>query len=378
MRSNPPLTGLQVEIADDHLTVASKTPLLVLSSAVLNGGLRRANNILIKRVRENLRCRDPQAYLSKAAAMLHLEPAMTIGFMTAADPRNLGFSNFGSANVKVSAIVTAGTSNAAKAGERVRTSKSEIGTVNTIVLTNAKIADGCFVNALQTATEAKALAFRELDIRSSNSGEEATCTSSDSTLVGSTGEGIECAYAGVATDLGRLIAKAVNQAVKEAIIKQDRLLPHRGLLDRLRERGITLEDLEDAFLEMYIHHKTMGTRKGVRKTFRKLLEEAASDHNVAALVMAALRLEDDGRLGLIPGLSEAAFARDPVSLLADEIVGTAISNYVAGSKGLFEYVRFDQKKPGIVRKLGPFADDAIGALVAGTSSNVYSKLLRQR
>ena len=67
-----------------------------------------------------------------------------------------------------------------------------------------------------------------------------------------------------------------------------------------------------------------------------------------------------------------------MSLLADELIGIAISNYIAGSKGLFEYVRFDRKKPSVIRRLGPFGDDAVGALVAGASSNVYSSLLGKR
>ena len=377
MRLNLPLTGLRVQVTNDHLTISSEIPLRVLSSAVLNGGLRRTHSILIQRVRKNLRCDNPQAYMLRIAEAHRLEADTTVGFMTAADPRNFGLSTFKSGKVRVSAIVTAGTSNSAKPGELVRNSKIGIGTVNTMVLTNAKVDDGCLVNALQTATEAKALAFKELDIRSSNSGEEATCTSSDATLIGTNSEGIERNYAGVATDLGRSIAKAVNQAVKDAIIKQDKLPPSRGLLDRLRERGITAGDLEEAFSEAYVHHRSMGTRKNARRVFRKFLEEASSDHNVAALVLAAMRLEEDGRRGLIPGLPENTFARDPVSLLADEIVGIAISNYIAGSKGLFEYARLDRKKPGIIRRLGPFMDDAIGALVAGTSSNVYSELLRQ-
>jgi phosphatidylglycerophosphatase A len=56
----------------------------------------------------------------------------------------------------------------------------------------------------------------------------------------------------------------------------------------------------------------------------------------------------------------------------------AISNYIAGSKGVFEFVRFDKAKPGVLGKLGPFSDDAIGGLVAGVSSNMYTALLGRK
>jgi phosphatidylglycerophosphatase A len=60
-------------------------------------------------------------------------------------------------------------------------------------------------------------------------------------------------------------------------------------------------------------------------------------------------------------------------LVADEILGIAIANYIGGARGVFEFVRFDQAKPGILKKLGPITNDAIGGLVAGVSSNVYTR-----
>lgn len=378
MRMSLPLKGQSLHVERGHLIIRSRARLRALSSAVLNGGLRNINSILIQNVPRNFRCESPESYVSRATSRYSLDAGMTAGFMTAAEPEDFGLSTCRFRKAKVTAVVTAGTSNSARVGERIKISKSKVGTVNIIVLTDARLTDNCLVNALQTATEAKTLAFKELDIRSSNTGDQATCTSTDSLMIATTNKGEVCKYAGVATKLGQSIAKTVNQAVKDAVIKHDGLDPGRQLLDRLRERGIRLKDLEEVFLESYVHHGAMGTKGHTRKTFRRCLKEASFDHNVAALVLAALRLEEDGRLGLIPGLSDREFLKDPVSLLADEIIGMAISNYVAGSKGLFEYARFDRKKPGILSRLGPFADDAIGALVAGASSNVYSRLLKRR
>jgi alpha-ribazole phosphatase CobZ len=264
-----------------------------------------------------------------------------------------------------------------RVGEKTAISNNS-GTVNIIVLMNVKTTDSCLVNAVQTATEAKSLVFKDLDIRSSISNRLATGTSTDAVMVGSAEEGPQYHYAGPGTALGVAIANTVYTAVKEAIEKHDGATPNRPLLTRLEERGIRIKDLEESFMEKYIHHKALGSKSGVRRIFRRLLEEAASDHNVAALILAALHLDDDGYSGLIPNLPEKKYSEDPVSLLADEILGMAISNYIAGAKGVFEYVRFDRAKPGIIRRLGPFADDAVGALVAGVSSNVYTKLGRRR
>jgi phosphatidylglycerophosphatase A len=45
-------------------------------------------------------------------------------------------------------------------------------------------------------------------------------------------------------------------------------------------------------------------------------------------------------------------------------------------RGVFEFTRFDQAKPGILNKLEPLTNDAIGGLVAGVSSNVYTRAFR--
>jgi phosphatidylglycerophosphatase A len=60
-------------------------------------------------------------------------------------------------------------------------------------------------------------------------------------------------------------------------------------------------------------------------------------------------------------------------LVTDELLGMTIANYIAGARGIFEFVRFDQAKPGILKKLGPITNDAIGGLVAGVSSNMYTR-----
>ncbi len=59
------------------------------------------------------------------------------------------------------------------------------------------------------------------------------------------------------------------------------------------------------------------------------------------------------------------------------MLGIAIAGYIAGTRGVFEYTRFDQAKPGILKKLGPIVNDAIGALIAGASSNMYTRALRK-
>jgi len=148
------------------------------------------------------------------------------------------------------------------------------------------------------------------------------------------------------------------------------------LLAYLQARGITLNDLVEAAMELYIPHPGVETKEDAKRIITEEFYDALSDVNVACMVDACYRAEEDAKAGLIPGLTRERFSGRP-GLVADELLGMAIATYIAGAKGIFEFIRFDQNKPGILNKLGPIVNDAIGALVAGCSSNMYSQALRK-
>jgi alpha-ribazole phosphatase CobZ len=147
------------------------------------------------------------------------------------------------------------------------------------------------------------------------------------------------------------------------------------MLKWLEEHGITMQDLVDAALEMYVPHPGIETPEKAAEVLKEEIIQALSDPNVATLITAAFHVQDDAEKGLIPGLSIEYFMGRP-GLVADELFGIAIATYIAGAKGMFEFVRFDQAKPGILKKLGPLTNDPIGALIAGASSNMYTRSVR--
>ena len=147
------------------------------------------------------------------------------------------------------------------------------------------------------------------------------------------------------------------------------------LLDYLERKGITLKDLVNTALELFVPHPGLETEEKATEMFREEFLDALSDVNVSTLEVACFRAQEDAESGLIPGLSQERFMGRP-GLIADELLGLAIANYLGGVKGIFEFTRFDQAKPGILNKLGPITNDAIGGLVAGVSSNVYTRAFR--
>jgi len=147
------------------------------------------------------------------------------------------------------------------------------------------------------------------------------------------------------------------------------------LLEYLEKKGISLQSLVHSALEMYVPHPGVETELKAAELLREEFLDVLKDVNVSTLIVAAFLAQEEAENGRIPGLTKERFLGRP-GLVADELIGIAIATYIGGSKGMFEFVRYDQAKPGILNKLPPLTNDAIGALVAGVSSNVYSKALK--
>lgn len=147
------------------------------------------------------------------------------------------------------------------------------------------------------------------------------------------------------------------------------------LMKYLEERDVTLEDLIETALELFVPHPGVETRERAAEILREEFLDALSDVNVSCLEVACFRAEEDARAGLIPSLTKERFMGRP-GLVTDELLGMTIANYIAGARGIFEFIRFDREKPGILKELGPISNDAIGGLIAGVSSNMYTRALR--
>ncbi len=138
---------------------------------------------------------------------------------------------------------------------------------------------------------------------------------------------------------------------------------------RLQSNGITIDDIVSAAMGLYVSHGMPDEQAAteIRKKIKKYLD----DPNVASLLLGALLLEDE----LYNRRENSEIADDPIFLLSDEILGMAIAECIGGTYARFEFTRYDQKKPGILAKLGPFLDDAIAGLIAGCTSRLYSESL---
>ncbi len=128
-----------------------------------------------------------------------------------------------------------------------------------------------------------------------------------------------------------------------------------------------MDDIISAAMELYVPHGLDADAASQR--LREKVARALDDPNISSLLLGAILLEDE----LYWNRKDSEIKDDPVFLLSDEIIGMAISEVIGGTYARFEFTRYDQNKPGILAKLGPFLDDAVAGLIAGCTSSLYSE-----
>jgi alpha-ribazole phosphatase CobZ len=161
-------------------------------------------------------------------------------------------------------------------------------------------------------------------------------------------------------ELIKTIVKSCNSCLKRANISF-------GILDYIIAEGVTIDALVDAGMELCVGvEDSLELRKKLKKQILKSLE----DLNVIALLMSAIRCEEDFQSNR---LREVDVSEDPAYLYTDEVLGIAIANQIAGTKATFNFKRYDEEKPGIIANLGPMVDDIFAGLVAGCMSKIFEE-----
>jgi len=221
----------------------------VLSSAPRAGGITRARYILNHQVANNpigreacgagpfARCADPSRTLGKLASSLGIREKF-VGLMTAVSLADLVAIRAASDHIWVEGFVTVGTANAVRAGEAVipglRTNgRAHPGTINVILVTNARLSASAMVGMVQVATEAKTAALLQAKVKSWTGRSGATGTGTDAVVVVS-GEGPPQRYSGTHTILGELVGRVIETAVIEGLVRYKRWHARGASSSRMR------------------------------------------------------------------------------------------------------------------------------------------------
>ncbi|MEM2842912.1 MAG: adenosylcobinamide amidohydrolase [Candidatus Bathyarchaeia archaeon] len=354
--SEIPIKGVKFSIKEKCLSLEFEGKYQALSSAVLNGGFRKVKAIVNYQVDKDFSNRNPKAFLRKVLISF---PKPIVGLMTAADITKYALKYSIQKNFSVCTIVTAGISNAVSVGEN--STQPYLGTINIIVLIDGRLSKSCMVNLIETVTEAKSMALIDLDVRSKFSGELASSTTTDAIALACTGRGETINYAGTGTNLGIATGKIVREAVKEAIQKQHSFYSNRPLINRLEERGVTLDHIIDVIFKRYPELKCFS-----KEEVKKFIENSLKNAEISLLTIAGLRIEEDYLRGLIPKMDKTINLE-----LIDKIFGLHIAKIVNEDYGVKEFLNL-RKNELKTLNLGIFSKSVIKGLLAGVLSKLKS------
>ncbi len=221
-------------------------------------------------------------------------PETTLLF-TGADMDHLSVQRKTFRQISVYALVTAGARSNALRAAKDEGRYYEPGTINVVVLTNTTLSRRAMQRAVIAATEAKTAALQDLDIRSSYTpgANGATGTGTDNILVVQ-GTGLPIDNSGGHTRMGELISRAVYDGVREALFAQNGFAAGRNVLQRLKERNISIRRLlsqDDCPCGLKPH------------AFAARMERLLLDPRYAAFIEAAFAVSDHYEHGLIGDLT---------------------------------------------------------------------------
>ena len=285
--------SVKLVIKENVLAVICDNALMTVSSAFYNGGTKQIKAVLNVGVPEGYNDRslhlDPLALITSSAAKLGLAKDY-LAMVTAAKISNYSLVTKKSDDFSVSVVATAGCKHGESSGEEMNVQEISGGTINIIVLIDAKPTESCMVASIITATEAKSAALRDLDVRSLYTGDSATGSITDSVTIASTNQGKTISYGGPASKLGKLVGYCTRKAVAEALVKQEPFWENRTIMDRLKERHLPIEKL--AIEVSKVEGLTIDT---------KGLETILKDTPAAlAFLFAAAKMDDDYKKNLLP------------------------------------------------------------------------------
>ncbi|MBQ2666507.1 phosphatidylglycerophosphatase [Methanobrevibacter sp.] len=159
-------------------------------------------------------------------------------------------------------------------------------------------------------------------------------------------------------DLKTRISDAVEISLEDAFEKLNLTF---GILDYFVAEGILIGDLVDAGMELV---EGVEITDELKDKMKAQIFKSLNDTNVAALLAAAMRFEQD-----VTGnrIREINASKD---FHTSDVLGLAISNQIAGTKGIFNFNRCIEAKPGIIWGLPQILDGAFAGLIAGCVTKI--------
>lgn len=157
------------------------------------------------------------------------------------------------------------------------------------------------------------------------------------------------------------IEDAVIISCEEAL---EKINLNTGILDYLVSEGIQIGELIEVGMSLL---ENMEPTDELKDKLEKQLLESISDRNINALIIGAIRMEEDFKKGRV---REINLNEKLVHFYPDALIGATIANQIAGTKGVLNFRRYSENKPGILYGLGPILSNAFAGLIGGCMTKI--------
>jgi len=361
---------LKINKYSDYLVIEFMDKVYALSSTVYGSGFKILTHVVFKKVDEDFNVNNPREYSKNFIAEIGLPTDSTAVFLTAVDVAKEYIYRSINKPLPISIVATLGFSHYTCIDEKYE--KYSPSTINILVVIDSKLTENAFIDLVSVVNSVKTLAFSDT-LLSCDNNRKAFATVTDALIISSYQRGVLLKYGGAGTLIGSNIAKMIYEIVLRGISNK------LSIRDRFRYVfGIDIDYLKELVLRIYRESPIPNIiLKDVEKEVDRVLEGLLTDPNIWALGLAFKELDYKGSVGAIPNLSIEEYNSDTTKIVADEILGIALSTYINGWKGMFTYYWIDRIKDEIkeFKKLPMFTDDLLGSLIGGILSKIYDRFL---
>ncbi|MEM1609188.1 MAG: adenosylcobinamide amidohydrolase, partial [Ignisphaera sp.] len=327
--------------------------------------------IVFRRVPKDFEYVDLDGYCKDTAKSVGIDYEKSTIFLTAVDVREYGHATHIFRDVIAEVYVTFGVDKPSCIDANIPSNAMAVGTINVAVIVNKPLDEVGLLDLYRLVSEVKGLAMGlagPMCLTAPSIG-----TASDATMVAAPQGGER--FGGIATDVGFTAAVATLKALSKFVVGTNCI---EYFVNSVGLRSI--DDILKIAVKAYNKAPIPMLSSGeVEKILRREFEDVFKDPNICIVVRGARLAEMLMALNLFPGISEEEYRVDTPKIIADELIGKAIAEYVNGFKGLLAYYWIERlKEEGVfeeLENLPPMTDDIVAAVVGSVLSRVYDKYL---
>ncbi len=165
-------------------------------------------------------------------------------------------------------------------------------------------------------------------------------------------------------DLDEFIERIEDAVIISCEDALEKINLNTGILDYLVSEGIQIGELIEVGMSLL---ENMEPTDELKDKLEKQLLESISDRNINALIIAAIRMEEDFKKGRV---REINLNEKLVHFYPDALIGATIANQIAGTKGVLNFRRYSENKPGVLYGLGPILSNAFAGLIGGCMTKI--------